>query len=589
MKVFQILSRVRVPITLLFFSLLSLLSFSVYMSRVRSGQTPTPSLTPFLYQHLNQPLYTTLRPRRGRAASIFPMKGGLVRMTVSGSPSFFAESRFLAGLGPLHLSLTSGEKISPNLLEIVLREPIYFKKKQVLFYPPQKLALFSNRRGRFVSEELCTVSARLFLGFSLARGRNSVHLSLKSQGCDSEGLRLSFETSSGTIKETQVYFHLFFTFSLLANAFFGLRSLVEGVERFPVQNGQLSEVSILLIGVLGLLQGFFHLGLSTMEYPFSGAEVFFGGSLIFGFFFVVLRVITGTLRARIQAELELDPHFSLRLYLLKLYFWAHVTILGSFYASLRFGGSAWLSRAFVLVLLPQFLANFRSRTRLVAPMGGLVRVYLSLILLGVYSRFYGESFFFSGGRAWAGGEVLAAALVVSCLLVLQETLGGKFFLPKAWRGRSGFQYFVSRETVREKKGLAEMDCIVCLQALELFSDPSAPDKGELSTQANPCPGVEALRVEPLGLPLDPPVAPNRRNPLELPLENPNEAPLFAPENPGWSQAPLNDLLEDLLSENKDKPLMVTPCEHIFHSRCLLEWFQVKFECPVCRKKMPPLF
>lgn len=37
-----------------------------------------------------------------------------------------------------------------------------------------------------------------------------------------------------------------------------------------------------------------------------------------------------------------------------------------------------------------------------------------------------------------------------------------------------------------------------------------------------------------------------------------------------------------------KTIMKTPCNHKFHVPCLLEWMNVKLECPVCRKKLPSL-
>ncbi|TQS36562.1 hypothetical protein Golomagni_02982 [Golovinomyces magnicellulatus] len=34
--------------------------------------------------------------------------------------------------------------------------------------------------------------------------------------------------------------------------------------------------------------------------------------------------------------------------------------------------------------------------------------------------------------------------------------------------------------------------------------------------------------------------------------------------------------------------MVTPCRHIFHSKCLEGWMQFRLQCPICRDKLPPL-
>jgi hypothetical protein len=39
---------------------------------------------------------------------------------------------------------------------------------------------------------------------------------------------------------------------------------------------------------------------------------------------------------------------------------------------------------------------------------------------------------------------------------------------------------------------------------------------------------------------------------------------------------------------KNKPLMITPCKHIFHSSCLLLWHETNLICPICREALPPI-
>jgi len=34
--------------------------------------------------------------------------------------------------------------------------------------------------------------------------------------------------------------------------------------------------------------------------------------------------------------------------------------------------------------------------------------------------------------------------------------------------------------------------------------------------------------------------------------------------------------------------MLPPCDHIFHRQCLEQWMEVKLECPICRKTLPPI-
>lgn len=42
-----------------------------------------------------------------------------------------------------------------------------------------------------------------------------------------------------------------------------------------------------------------------------------------------------------------------------------------------------------------------------------------------------------------------------------------------------------------------------------------------------------------------------------------------------------------MMEYKDGEVIVaTPCEHVFHKRCLQEWFQLSRTCPVCRTDVP---
>lgn len=42
-----------------------------------------------------------------------------------------------------------------------------------------------------------------------------------------------------------------------------------------------------------------------------------------------------------------------------------------------------------------------------------------------------------------------------------------------------------------------------------------------------------------------------------------------------------------LMKMKDK-IMRTPCNHEFHIPCLVNWMQIKMECPQCRKELPAL-
>ncbi len=55
-----------------------------------------------------------------------------------------------------------------------------------------------------------------------------------------------------------------------------------------------------------------------------------------------------------------------------------------------------------------------------------------------------------------------------------------------------------------------------------------------------------------------------------------------------NQEPSN-ITTNLLSKGSKKiKIMETPCKHRFHESCLKAWLEIKFECPFCRSKLPPL-
>ena len=49
---------------------------------------------------------------------------------------------------------------------------------------------------------------------------------------------------------------------------------------------------------------------------------------------------------------------------------------------------------------------------------------------------------------------------------------------------------------------------------------------------------------------------------------------------------LERLIEKFKKNNKESAYMRTPCNHYFHTDCLMKWCEEKNECPICRKRLP---
>lgn len=46
--------------------------------------------------------------------------------------------------------------------------------------------------------------------------------------------------------------------------------------------------------------------------------------------------------------------------------------------------------------------------------------------------------------------------------------------------------------------------------------------------------------------------------------------------------------ECALEEGNGSQYMITPCDHVYHKKCLTQWLDCKLECPFCRAPVPPL-
>ena len=131
----------------------------------------------------------------------------------------------------------------------------------------------------------------------------------------------------------------------------------------------------------------------------------------------------------------------------------------------------------------------------------------------------------------------------SIILYLQKLIGPKFFLSKKYK-QPKYDYFRRKNEIDES--YLEQECVICLENISKISENS--DNYQNINNIN---------------------------------KNGNES--------NNCEKKIKDILSKLQKKReKDKPYMVTPCHHIFHSLCLELWLEQKNECPYCRAKIPPL-
>ena len=133
-------------------------------------------------------------------------------------------------------------------------------------------------------------------------------------------------------------------------------------------------------------------------------------------------------------------------------------------------------------------------------------------------------------------------LIVSCVIILeaailflQKFFGAKIIIPKRFRTKV-YNYYKSEKEISDND--KEVECVICLDKI-----------GNIEIQ-------EEVEIN------------NKRNSIKERFLK---------------------YLEKLKNQNENKGnYMLTPCHHLFHTRCLESWLNVKNQCPCCRQKIPPL-
>ena len=131
--------------------------------------------------------------------------------------------------------------------------------------------------------------------------------------------------------------------------------------------------------------------------------------------------------------------------------------------------------------------------------------------------------------------VSSVVFIEAMILCLQKILGPKFFIPKRFR-KQGFNYYKNENEISQKD--KETECVICLDKI-----------GNLYVSEEEINNI-------------------KENDLKTKIIKFIEK---------WKN-----------SQTNRGNYMLTPCHHLFHTKCLESWLNVKNQCPCCRQKIPPL-
>ena len=159
------------------------------------------------------------------------------------------------------------------------------------------------------------------------------------------------------------------------------------------------------------------------------------------------------------------------------------------------------------------------------------------MLIPIYLKAYNNNIFSLRPSYLKVFLCISIVFVEAIIVSLQKLLGPKFFIPERYREQT-FDYYKSAEDIPDNRKSSE--CVICLENLENLEINNQEDDDEVF-KAN------GNYIEKLAI-----------------------------------------MIQKWNKKKNNKPYMKTPCGHIFHTRCLETWLEIKNECPYCRQKIPPL-
>ena len=159
------------------------------------------------------------------------------------------------------------------------------------------------------------------------------------------------------------------------------------------------------------------------------------------------------------------------------------------------------------------------------------------ILIPIYLKAYNNNIFSLRPSYLKVFVCISIVFIEAVIVSLQKLLGPKFFIPEKYREQV-FDYYKSEEEIPENA--KNNECVICLENLDNLAINNQEEDDDIFK--------------------------TRGNYIEK----------FAMMIQKWNK------------KKNNKPYMKTPCNHVFHTKCLETWLEIKNECPYCRQKIPPL-
>ena len=608
MKIFKITKKISNYLLLIVLAVFTLYLFGILIKNKKKNSLNFSNFKHFLYENMNNPIYSIWKKKLPKNQILFHNPKGNAQLYILGDPKIFSNSQFKSGISKIMISLQEKFQVTTNHATLIFENAKFNPYKDVLHFPIQKVFVRVTRANRFIYVRNCLISSSLKFSYFNKSRRNFLKLNIQSPDCEELNLDINSNLAAGNIKYTEVLFHTFFTFFFIILKFYYLVQIDHQITTNLNAGKNLSLVTLLIFGTFELILGFEQLLLAAFNFPLYLFIVIIGVSYFCLFFFIILKLISTVLRVIITERVEDNRNFNLRAFLIKTYFKAHLTILLVFYLSMKCFDSPYIYLFWTFSIIPQIISNACSPTRFITSFKNLISFYVITIFLAIYNHFYKYNFFFVNNNknfdATHGLIVILSMIFFVSIIVIQETISPFFFLPKILTNKIMHDYFTNYKKISNLKD-NDTKSIKSKKKANFENDITNNFENDLENnfeedQKN---NFEALRKNSQNKITNNFKNNNKKNFQNSIKNNFEDSSSCCNEenvcviclisleaevnNCEWERNIENELVLNYMKEKcEDYKLMITPCNHIFHSSCLLVWMTIKMECPLCKAKLP---
>ena len=595
MQLFKLLSRLKTYIicSLIFCSILSL--FALVVNYKLKSSNIDYTIRDYASRTLNTSNYGLWRKIDINDKTLFNQNTGDAEFILKGDLKTLENTLFQKGFDKLVIHLHERIEISSTNASVRLVKGVYDIKKDSISFPLQAVEVRTIKADDFIEIKKCNIQGQMKLLWSVVNKRYQEHIFVESEDCPEFMLALKGSLLSESLKETQVLMHFTFSVIMIIAQVFSLILLDVGLQDNVMANKQLSTTTILFLGTLQLVLGFEQLVLSLFDFPYFFLMVLIGIFYFNLFFFLVLKTVASSVRYQIFYNMRNDPTFNIRSYLLFTYCKAHITILGVFLISLKLIDSPRLFMFWATAMTGQILKNTLSKTRFLSSQNHLTLFYLLTMIYALYMHFFKFNFFSvsNNDHTFDKGHCIKVAVFMFfqiLIIICQQSIHPAFFIPERWRVIKSYDYFFEIDDLRNGKWKHKNheQCIICFNSLDKnFKSSCNSDVNEIADIDKEV-DVEKINAEKLA-------EENKIPEIKICEDDQNFEESFVLPSvteesvANWRDAVNNDALREYLdTQIENKKFMGTPCDHVFHTSCMLVWMGQKMECPVCRRELPSI-